>query len=79
MIAGICFWGGVLEGVVEEIGEGRNGVVQPPVAIVSGDVEKLIEAHQQERRVPTRAEIKARFDQAVVRDAPARNRKKHSE
>jgi hypothetical protein len=25
-LLGICFWGGVLEGVVEEIGEGRMGV-----------------------------------------------------
>jgi hypothetical protein len=23
----ICFWGGVLEGVVEKIGEGRKGVM----------------------------------------------------
>jgi hypothetical protein len=27
VLLGICFWGGVIEGVAEEIGEGRKGVV----------------------------------------------------
>ena len=42
---------------------------RPSVEIVPGDIDKLIEAHCQEPVVPTRDEVKARFDQAVVREA----------
>ena len=45
---------------------------RPQVAIVPGDIEKLIEAHRQKPVVPTRDEVVAQFDQTVVRESPAR-------
>ena len=35
-LIGICFWGGVLEGVAEEIGEKRKGVVPIRLALGGG-------------------------------------------
>jgi hypothetical protein len=52
---------------------------RPPVAIVPGDIEKLIEAHRQKPLVPTRAEVVAQFDQTVVRESPARQQEKKTE
>jgi hypothetical protein len=51
----------------------------PSVAMVPGDIEKLIVAHQQQPVVPTRAEIKARFDQAAMHEAPAENQERDEE
>jgi hypothetical protein len=52
---------------------------RPQVAILPGEIDRLIEAHRRKPVVPTRTEVVARFDQPVVRESPARQPEKKTE
>ena len=45
-----------------------SDVFRPQVAILPGEIDRLIEAHRRKPVVPTRTEVVARFDQPVVRE-----------